>query len=375
MHRRQPGTRKTTSLLLLLLVAAVVAAAIGSTHPGAAATTVAPSNTSPPTISGAAIEGSTLTSTHGAFSGTDPITYTSQWRRCDANGGSCSDITGATAATYALAKVDVGNTLRIVVTAKNADGTNSSTSVPTAVVKSSAAVVPRSSGLPTISGSAQDGATLTATSGTWTGSDATYTYRWIRCNANGRNCAYVGGTTADTTHVLAATDVGGTIRVDVTAANAAGSATARSLQTAVVQGKTVTPATGCPTGSGLLAVKDVGAPARLAIDGQSSSPSLIRRSTGRIDVRIHVSACGGRAVAGAMIYVTGVPFNQFSIPAEVATGADGWATLTMVQQSSFPASGRQQLLAMFVRASKTGDPALGGVSSRRLISFPVNLRG
>jgi hypothetical protein len=99
----------------------------------------------------------------------------------------------------------------------------------------------------------------------------------------------------------------------------------------------------------------------------------VLRSSTKITVRIHVSACGSRSVEGARIYATAVPFNQYSIPAEATTGADGWASLIMTQRSGFPASRQQQLLAMFVRASKGSDPPSGGVSARRLISFPVNL--
>ena len=134
-----------------------------------------------------------------------------------------------------------------------------------------------------------------------------------------------------------------------------------------------TRSTGCPSGSGVIAVSDLSLPARLNIDGQSVSPTVIGRSSQQITLRFHVSACGGRTVQGAMIYTTAVPFNQYSIPAQVATGSDGWATLTLSQQAGFPAARRQQLLAVFVRASRPGDPALGGVSNRRLVSFRVNL--
>ena len=131
---------------------------------------------------------------------------------------------------------------------------------------------------------------------------------------------------------------------------------------------------GCPTsGSGTLDVKDVSLPARLLIDGQSVSPTVITRSTQDVTVKFHVSACNGRSVQNALVYVTAVPFEQFSIPTETPTGADGWATMTMHQDRMFPASRQQQLLAVFARARKPGDATLGGISTRRLVSFPVRL--
>jgi hypothetical protein len=73
------------------------------------------------------------------------------------------------------------------------------------------------------------------------------------------------------------------------------------------------------------------------------------------------------------VYVAAVPFNRFTVPAEQLTAADGWAQLTMTQLSGYPAARRQQLLVVFARASRATN-ALGGVSTRRLVSFPVDLR-
>lgn len=225
---------------------------------------------------------------------------------------------------------------------------------------------------PTISGTAQQSQTLTASNGTWTGTGTiTYRYQWQRCNKNGNGCSGISGAT-ERTYTLRAADVDRTIRVRVTATNSDGSTAATSAPTAVVTSGGLG-ATGCPAGTGPVSVTALAPPARLTIDGQSLAPSPVGRSTQALTARFHVSACGGRAVQGALVYTTAVPYNQFSIPPEQTTGADGWAQLAMTRLRGFPASPRQRLLVMFVRARKQGENALGGVSTRRLVSFPVNL--
>jgi hypothetical protein len=130
---------------------------------------------------------------------------------------------------------------------------------------------------------------------------------------------------------------------------------------------------GCPTGSGSIQVSQLSAPARLLIAGQVLAPSVVTGGTGNLTARFRVTACGGRPVQGALLYATAVPYNQFT-PREQPTGSDGWATLQMNRLRGFPANpGRQQLLVMMTRARKPGENILGGVSTRRLISFPVNL--
>ena len=116
-------------------------------------------------------------------------------------------------------------------------------------------------------------------------------------------------------------------------------------------------------------INQVTPPARLQVDRFQVSPSPIPLSTSGLVLRVHVSACGGRDVAGALVYTTAVPFNQFSIPSEQQTGADGWVTLQMNRLAGFPAAKKQTLLVMFARARKSGDPILAGISTRRLISF------
>jgi hypothetical protein len=62
------------------------------------------------------------------------MTFTYQWRRCNAKGASCANIVGATKNAIALTSVDVGNTLRVRVRAANAAGSSAAVSAPTDVV-------------------------------------------------------------------------------------------------------------------------------------------------------------------------------------------------------------------------------------------------
>jgi hypothetical protein len=96
-----------------------------------------------------------------------------------------------------------------------------------------AALAPAAVSPPAIAGTAQQGQTLTASPGTWTADDATFTYQWQHCDAAGANCVDIAGATAQTYAVTAA-DVNTTLRVVVKASNRFGTPTATSAQTAVV---------------------------------------------------------------------------------------------------------------------------------------------
>jgi len=274
MDKRNRLQRRALTAIIIAALATAIGAVFGVAQNGSAATKTAPTNTQAPAISGTPQQGKTLTADHGNWSGSQPITYSYQWQRCNATGSSCAGISGANARLYDVKGQDVGHTLRVRVVAKNSDGSATDTSAPTAVVTPATAPPP---------------------------------------------------------------------------------------------------ATGCPSGTGTINVTQLTPPARLNIDSWNASPNVLTRNVGTLTIKVHISACNGRAVQGALVYAAAVPFNQFNAT-EVQTDANGWATLTQQQQSGYPANpGRQQLLAVFLRARKAGDPQGQGVFTARLVSFPVRL--
>ena len=190
-----------------------------------------PVNITLPASSGTAQSGQSLKATTGEWT-ESPTAYTYQWQRCDSAGANCASISGATAQTYTAVAADVGSTLRAAVTASNSAGPSvPASSAQTPLVKPS---IPVEEALPTITGTAQSGQSLTASTGSWTESPTGFAYQWQRCDAKGANCSAISGATAQT-YLIGSLDVGSTLRVTVTASNSAGpSAPATSEQGAFV---------------------------------------------------------------------------------------------------------------------------------------------
>ena len=94
---------------------------------------ITPANSAVPTISGTTTFGQTLTSTTGTWSNT-PSSYGYQWSRSATSGGSYTNISGAINSTHTLVAADVGQYLKVTVTATNASGSATATSVATAQI-------------------------------------------------------------------------------------------------------------------------------------------------------------------------------------------------------------------------------------------------
>src|SRR4051794_2711092 len=115
-----------------LAAAALLVLSIGAAT-GSAAVAVAPANTDLPKISGTPKVGQTLTASDGTWINA-PTSFSYVWLRCQKEGKKCSAIPSATAKTYVLAAADEKQTIRVRVTATNADGSTAAESKQTGAV-------------------------------------------------------------------------------------------------------------------------------------------------------------------------------------------------------------------------------------------------
>lgn len=92
---------------------------------------------------------------------------------------------------------------------------------------------PVNTGAPVLSGQTSVGGQLAAAPGQWDGAPSAYDHRWLRCDADGDACAPVAGATGPSYAVTGA-DAYHRMRVEVTAENGSGAATARSTPSALV---------------------------------------------------------------------------------------------------------------------------------------------
>jgi hypothetical protein len=204
--------------------------------------------TAPPTISPTSglTAGTVLTATPGTWSASSP-TFTYQWQACNAAGGACSSINGATASQYVVVAADSGSTFRVTVTATQGSSAASATSAATAVfqaAESAVGVAATNVTLPTVSvrppaGSSLDpgvvpvGAALTASVGSWRGQlPIRFDYQWKKCDATGSCFAIPAATSAFFTPGI---DLfGWRVAVGVTGTNSLGSQQVTSIPTAAV---------------------------------------------------------------------------------------------------------------------------------------------
>jgi hypothetical protein len=189
-----------------------------------------------PLGTGAPQPGQVLLRGQGSWTGSAPLSLSAvKWQRCDSNGANCTVV--GTAGKYTVQSTDAGFSFKLSITVKNGLGSVTAVSVLSQPVGGVAPppppAPPANIAPPTVSGNAQEGQTLSASAGSWSGSPTSYSFQWQRCDSTGAGCSPVGGATASS-YALTGADVGATMRIVVTATNSAGSASASSGATAVV---------------------------------------------------------------------------------------------------------------------------------------------
>jgi hypothetical protein len=93
----------------------------------------APTISSSATVSGTTTYGQTLSSSTGTWN-YGPTSYTYQWSRSSTVGGTYTSIPSATSSSYSLTPSDVGQYLKVAVTATNIVGSTTDTSSATAAI-------------------------------------------------------------------------------------------------------------------------------------------------------------------------------------------------------------------------------------------------
>jgi hypothetical protein len=354
--------RSLTAVGLVVLVGAVFAALAGLSGSSVAAPQVAPNNTAEPEVTGTPRVGQVLRASRGSWTGTEPIDYDFRWYRCTGRGApdasDCRRITNASDATYVLRQADAGFRIRAQVVATNDDGSDTATSNPTAVITSAR---PTNTSEPSISGNAVVGSRLQANRGQWAGDQPiTYSFVWLRCAGNGDNCSEIPGSN-DIDYEVRDSDTGRTLRVRVIARNDRGSTSAISNPTATVRAQQPPPE---PTGAipvgNLQAAGD-----RLVVAQVNFSPNPVTSRTAPITVRVRITARNNRPVSGAAVFMRATP--RVVQGQTLQTQADGVATLTLVPNRLFPQPRNGFNVQFFIKASRPGDPSLGGIAGYRLV--------
>ena len=352
----------------------VVLGAFGLTAgAGIAAQAAPPNNTAEPVISGRVEQGRTLTASNGSWSGSGTITYAYQWVRCGADGGrpdggNCAIVSGATNRHYRLGSGDVGSRMRVRVTASNADGSRTVASNPTSTVVGP----PVNTTAPWPRGSMVVGQVVTAEPGTWTGKNPiSYSYRWLRCNAAGGDCQTIAGA-GSRNYGVTSGDVGRKLRFNVTARNSLGSVTVLSTESAVVTEPLPAGAIKLPSGEMSIPAVSVPSNHRLTVSQVVFSPNPVRNRSQIITVRVRTKDTRGFVVRDALVFVRSTPRVTTGGDRQLTT-TDGWVTYQLAPNDNFPKPRRGYNVQFFVKAYRSGDPALAGIAAYRLVQ--VRLAG
>ena len=358
--------RKPRIASALIALAALVALFAATSATGRSET--APSNQKEPSIVYVSPikVGTTLNGNKGDWNGTEPIKYEYQWLRCNVDGLNCVKIANATGTTYTVVQADGGHTIRLDVTASNADGNATVRANATGEIPANPQA-PTEVSPPSVSGNPVVGQQLTAAVGTWAGSKPiNFTIHWQAGNESITQCVANGA--RGTTYTVASSDVGKRLRVRVDAKNNAGTSSALSDTTAVA---TQSSGGGGGGGGNVVQVKDVGpAGERLVVDKVVFNPNPVTTRNVPIQATITFRDTNGKLVQGALVFIRSTPIVT-STPTDAPTGANGTVTYSITPRSDFPIKNGYSV-QFFVKAYRQGDPSLAGISGTRLVQVATH---
>ena len=199
-----------------------------------------PTFTQRPTITGHAVQGDTLTVHKGMWE-SSPTSFQDKWFRCHGRteegiGGSCGAIMVKNGMgenepyageTYVPGAEDVGMWIEVQERATNPGGWEISTSLAQQIATASP---PTNVSPPTITGTVEQGQTLTVAEGTWTNAPSNPHWQWMRCSASGQECTAMSKATKQTLNINPK-DVGHTLEVSESVEN--GFARSQAVNSAV----------------------------------------------------------------------------------------------------------------------------------------------
>jgi hypothetical protein len=251
---------------------------------------------------------------------------------------------------------------------------------------------PSATAEPDIDGRAEQGRTLTASRGRWTGTGKiSYDFRWVRCGPSGgrpdgSDCGFILGATR-ARYQIASADVGFRLRVRVTATNAEGAQTVASNPTAVVVGPPVNTSQPIVSGSALVGAVATAQPgswtgrqpiafsyAWLRCNTAGGECAAISRATGRsyrltssdVNHRLRFNVTARNAVGSVTVIsgesaIVSVPLpagaiklgtGEISIPATSVPG-DQRLIVSRVSFSPNPVTSRRRPVTVRVRVTDT----------------------
>jgi hypothetical protein len=213
---------------------------------------------------------------------------------------------------------------------------------------------PTNTARPSIAGTPANGVALQANRGRWTGTPApTFTYQWLRCNAQADGCVSLPGATA-TTYTPSGADVARTIRVRVTARNSQGSTGATSNATGVVGAGSV------PS----IPASQVPREERLVVSDIRFEPNIVTSRNQVITARVLVKDTRGLIVNGVNVFMRATP--RVTSGDTKVTGTDGWATLQFMPNRNLRVRTGYNI-QFFIQAYRTGESLLAGIAGFRLV--------